>query len=321
MGLREAAESLPGDADALLPGLVDGDTGALSSRVVEDFRRTGLTHLVAVSGTNVAIVGGVAIGLARRFRCRPGVAAMAAGLSVVGFVVLARPSGSVLRAAVMGLLGLVGIASSRPRQALGGLCAAVLVLLFFEPGLAVQPGFALSVLATLGILVLAPGWTRWLTRRMSEPAAAAIAIPAAAQAACAPVIALIGGGLSLIAIPANLIAAPAVAPATIFGVCAAALAPVCPFLARLCAWGAALPCLFVLAVAHLGARVPYASVPWPEGWFGAVLMVALTPFVVWLIYDVSSSRLLPSYPRASSRWLVATKRRASSWVTTTTSPR
>jgi competence protein ComEC len=108
---------------------------------------------------------------------------------------------------------------------------------------------------------------------MPRPIAEAVAIPAAAQCACAPVIALIGGGLSLIAVPANLLAAPAVAPATLLGVAAAALAPVVPFLARLCSYAASLPCLFLLSVAHLGARIPYASVQWPDGSKGALLLV------------------------------------------------
>lgn len=298
-GLRAAAAPLPGDSSALLPGLVDGDTAALPEAVVADFRRTGLTHLVAVSGTNVAIVGAAVTGLARRTRAGPRATALLAALAVVGFVVLARPTGSVVRAAVMGLLGLAGIATARPRPALAGLCTAVLVLLLVEPALAAQPGFALSVLATLGLLVLGPGWTRWLARWLPEPLAAAVAIPAAAQVACAPVIALIGGGLSLAAIPANLVAAPAVAPATIFGVCAAALGPLLPFLAGLCAWGAAVPCLFLLGIAHLAARVPFASVPWPDGWQGAVLMVGVA--LVFAVFGKAAVRFSATHFRHVDR--------------------
>jgi competence protein ComEC len=272
-GLRTASGGLPWAAGGLLPGLVDGDTSGLPDSVAADFRTTGLTHLVAVSGTNVAIVASAVMGLVRRARAGPRLSAVLAGLSVVGFVVLARPSGSVLRAAVMGLLGLLGVVLSRPRPAFTGLCAAVLVLLLLNPEMATEPGFALSVLATLGILTLAPSWTRLLHRRMPRPIAEAIAIPAAAQCACAPVIALIGGGLSLIAVPANLLAAPAVAPATLLGVVAAALAPLAPFLARWCADAASLPCLFLLSVAHVGARIPYASVRWPDGAKGALLLV------------------------------------------------
>ena len=272
-GLRTASSGLPWAAGGLLPGLVDGDTRGLPDAVSGDFRTTGLTHLVAVSGTNVAIVAGAVMGLARRARAGPRLSAVLAGVSVVGFVVLARPSGSVLRAAVMGVLGLLGVVMSRPRPALTGLCTAVLVLLLLNPELATEPGFALSVLATLGILTLAPSWTRLLNRRLPHSIAAATAIPAAAQCACAPVIVLIGGGLSLVAVPANLLAAPAVAPATLLGVAAAALAPLVPFLARWCAYAASLPCLWLLSVAHVGARIPYASVRWPDGAKGALLLV------------------------------------------------
>ncbi|HVV30432.1 MAG TPA: ComEC/Rec2 family competence protein [Mycobacteriales bacterium] len=285
-GLRQAAAGLPAGPGALLPGLVDGDTTGLDAATVADFRRTGLTHLVAVSGTNVAIISGAVLALARRLRAGPRLSGALAALAVVGFVVLARPSGSVLRAAVMGGLGLAGLVLARPRPALTGLCAAVLILLLAEPSLAVQAGFALSVLATLGLLVLAPGMQRLLAVRLPRPAAAAIAVPAAAQLACAPVIAMIGGGTSLVAVPANLLAAPAVAPATVLGVLSASTAPIAPWVARCCAELAGLPCAWLLVVAHVGARVPLANIGWPDGLCGALLLVGCLPALAWAVRHV-----------------------------------
>jgi competence protein ComEC len=203
-------------------------------------------------------------------------------VAVLGFVVLARPSASVLRAAVMALLALVGLATGRERPALVGLAGGVLLLVLADPALARQPGFVLSVLASAGLLLFAPGWQQLLERSMRPRFAAALAIPAAAQLACAPVIAAIGGGLSLIAIPANLLAEPAVAPATLLGVAAAVCGPVSPALAHLCAWAAVPPCWWLLTVAHQTSRVPAAAVGWPSGISGAVLMAVLTPPVVAL---------------------------------------
>lgn len=274
-GLRQAASGLPGQRSALLPALVDGDTAGLTARTEAEFKATGLTHLVAVSGENLAIVTGVVLAGVRRLRAAPRTAAAVTLAVIVGFVVVARPSPSVLRAAVMGGIAAVGLLGGHRRQALAGLSAAVLLLVLADPSLAGQAGFALSVLASLGLLVLAPGMAAVLARRLPRWVAVAVAVPAAAQLACAPVIASIGGGLSLVAVPANLLAAPAVPPATILGVAAAACAPVSGVLAHGLAWLASWPCAWLLWVAHVGAQVPAAIVPWPSGTAGALLLAAV----------------------------------------------
>jgi competence protein ComEC len=274
-GMRDAASVLPSDERGLLPGLVEGDTSRLDPRLRDDFRSTGLTHIVAVSGTNVAVVlaavlavcGWLRVGL----RWRPPLAL----LVLVGFVVLARPSPSVLRAAVMGVIALVALATGSRRQAVPALCATVLVLVLVSPELAPQPGFALSTLATAGLLVLAPVWRRRLARRLPDWLAEAVAVPAAAQFACTPVVVAISGQLGLLAVPANLLAVPAVGPATVLGVVAALVAPVCLPLAQLVAWLAYLPTAWLVLVAHVGARQPGAGVGLTTGWPGALLALAL----------------------------------------------
>ena len=157
---------LPAEAGGLLPRLVDGDTSRLEPAVDADFQTTGMTHLVAVSGENVAIILGFALGLARWCRAGPRVAAAACAVALVGFVILVRPSPSVLRAeAAMGGLALVGLASGRPRSAVPALAAVAALLILVDPELAGAAGFALSVLATAGLLLVAPGWAERLRRR------------------------------------------------------------------------------------------------------------------------------------------------------------
>ena len=158
LGLRDAAQVLPDGPRGLLPGLALGDTSALDPTLAEDFRTAGLSHLTAVSGTNCTIVTGAVLLLLRAATLGPRLSAVAAGVALVGFVILVRPSPSVLRAAVMGGIGLLALASGRPRSALPALGAAVLGLVLIAPPLAADPGFALSVLATLGLIVLAPPW-------------------------------------------------------------------------------------------------------------------------------------------------------------------
>ncbi|MDP9182198.1 MAG: ComEC/Rec2 family competence protein, partial [Actinomycetota bacterium] len=274
-GLRDATGGLPADERGLLPGLVDGDTSRLDPALREDFRSTGLTHLTAVSGTNVAVVLGAALLLCGWLRIglrwRPPVAA----LVLLAFVVLARPSPSVLRAAAMGVIALIALATGSRRQALPALCAAVLALVLLSPDLASQPGFALSTLATAGLLLVAPLWRDRLARMLPAWLAEAIAVPAAAQLACTPVVVALSGQLGLLAVPANLLAVPAVAPATVLGVVAALTAPVCLPLAKLVAWGAWLPTRWLVVVAHTGARQPGAGMSIASGWTGALLALAL----------------------------------------------
>lgn len=273
-GLREAAAVLPEGPRGLLPGLVLGDTSGLDPALAEDFRTAGLSHLTAVSGTNCTIVTGAVLLLLRLLTAGPRMSAVGAGLALVGFVILARPSPSVLRAATMGAIALVALASGRPRSALPALGAAVLVLVFVSPPLARDPGFALSVLATAGLVLLGPGWAAWLrSRRVPPGAAEALAVPAAATVATAPVVAAISGTVSLVSIPANLLAAPAVAPATVLGVLAAVVSPVSAGAAEWLARIAGLPVGWLAAVGTRAARVPAATVSWPGGTGGALLLV------------------------------------------------
>ncbi|HEY6744480.1 MAG TPA: ComEC/Rec2 family competence protein [Mycobacteriales bacterium] len=274
-GLRDAAAVLPDGPRGLLPGLVDGDVSGLDPALADDFRIAGLSHLTAVSGTNVAIVAGAVLLLLRGMTVGPRTSAVAAGIAIAGFVVLARPAPSVLRAAVMGGLALLALATGRPRSALPALGATVLILMFVSPSLARDPGFALSVLATAGLILLGPGWAAALRARGVPPGLAeALAVPAAATVATAPVIAAISGTVSLVSVPANLLAEPAVAPATVLGVLAAVVSPLSGTAAEWLAWAAGLPVRWLVAVGTRAAHVPDAAVPWPGGGTGAAILVA-----------------------------------------------
>jgi competence protein ComEC len=305
-GLQRACEPLPDDAGGLLPGLVVGDTSRLDPALEEDFRTTGMTHLNAVSGANVAIVLGVVLFLVRWARAGPVVTAVVCALALVGFVILARPSPSVVRAAAMGAIGLLGLAAGRPRAAMPALAAGVIMLVVVDPELAGDAGFALSVLATSGLLLLAPRWRDGL-RRAGLPAGAAeaLAVPAAAQLACSPVIAGLSGTVSLVAVPANLLAVPAIAPATLLGVGAAVLSPLWSDGAEFAAWLAGWPARWLVLVATYGARVPAGALPWPDGVTGALLLSGITvallvaarrPIVRRLVAVVTVGAILGALP-------------------------
>ncbi|MGH3822573.1 MAG: DNA internalization-related competence protein ComEC/Rec2 [Pseudonocardiaceae bacterium] len=288
-GLRRAARVLDPEPAGLLPALVVGDTSAMVPGVQAEFRAAGLTHLTAVSGTNVAILCGAVLGLARLARLGPRGAVILAGLALVGFVVLCRPSPSVLRAAVMGGVALLALVLGRRRSAVPALCAAVLVLLLIDPALGADPGFALSVLATGALVLLAPGWAAALRRHGVPPGIAeALAIPAAAHVITAPVVAGLSGQVSLVAIVANLLAAPAVAPATVLGVLAVVLGALHPGAAEVVVHVAGPAVNWLVGVGHHGAAVPGAVVRWPGGTFGAL---ALALIVVVALLAMRAHRL------------------------------
>jgi competence protein ComEC len=272
-GLQRAAAPLPDEEGGLLPGLAVGDVSRMDPAVQEDFRATGMTHLTAVSGSNVAIVTGFVLLLAAWCRAGPRASAFLALAALVGFVILVRPSPSVLRATAMGALGLLALASSRPRAAVPGLAATVFLLVVVDPELASDPGFALSVLATTGLLLLAPRLRDALRRRrVPGGVAEALAVPVAAQLACAPVIAAMTGTVSLSAVPANLLAAPAVAPATVLGAGAATVSPLSPRTAEALAWLGAWPARWLVLVARWGAGLSDSTVSWPTGVSGGLLL-------------------------------------------------
>jgi competence protein ComEC len=281
-GLRVATASLPPQPGALVPALSIGDTGGLDPILEEEFRATGLTHLMAVSGTNITIVVGFVLLLSRWLRTGPWLAVAVAAVALVGFVILARPSPSVLRAAAMGAVGLLALLVGRSRAATSALAAAVVASLLFDPALAVSAGLLLSVIATGALVLLAPRWRDRL-RGAGVPSglAEALAIPAAAQVVCAPVVAGLSGDVSLVALPANLLAAPAVAPVTVLGVAAAALSPFSLDAAGGLAWLASWPARWLVLVAHLGAAVPAGAIRWASGWPGAISLGAVVGGV-WL---------------------------------------
>ncbi|MFF9847889.1 ComEC/Rec2 family competence protein [Streptomyces litmocidini] len=292
-GLREATEKLDPDARALLPGLVVGDTSRIGPELRDAFEATDLTHLLAVSGSNLTVVLLLLIGrpgraqrverggLAPRIGLSLRVTALAGGGLTLAFVVVCRPEPSVLRAAACGLVALLAIGTGRRRSLIPALAAAVLVLVLYDPWLARSYGFLLSVLATGALLTIAPRWSEALRRRgVPGRVAEALGAALAAQAVCAPVVAVFAARVSLVAVPANLFAELAVAPATVCGFATLALATVWMPAAEGLAWVAGWPAGWLARVARTGAALPGAELSWPGGWWGGLALALLTALVV-----------------------------------------
>ena len=277
-----ARHVLPADQAAMLPALVLGDMSTVTPVTSQEFRTAGLTHLTAVSGANVTIVCGAVLFSSRLIGPRAAVGL--AGVALVLFVIVVQPTASVLRAAVMGAIALVGVLSSRRRQAIPALAATVLLLMVVAPQLAVDVGLALSVVATAALVVIAPIWSRRLVAAgWPKPLADAICVACAAQLVTAPLIAGISGRVSLVAAAANLAVAALIAPITVLGSAAGALCLFWPAGAQLLIRFTGPEIWWLLRIAHWAASVPAASVPVPSGISGvlAVGAAALLTVVLW----------------------------------------
>ncbi len=294
------ARVLPEPMAGLASGILIGRQDRVSRDVTDDFKTTGLSHVVAISGWNICLVGAViggllrAMGLSRRSRT------LAIVVALCGFTLLAGGGASVVRAALMGGVALVAREAGRPGTAAAALGLAVWSLLLIDPAIVGDVGFQLSVSATAGLLA----WGSRLTHRLRGPdpgrgrrwLAESMGVSLAAQAATLPLVLFHFGRLSLIAPVANLVMAPLVAPAMLVGT----IALVAGFLV-----GAGVPFVFGAPFATLGwlvlgsmvtvagtfARVPMASLELPPTM--ALLLAVCTTVAIGAVASRAGPEALP----------------------------
>jgi competence protein ComEC len=279
-----ASSFLAPDPRGLLPGMVTGDTTALDEGLETAMKGGGMTHLTAVSGANCSLVLGALLLACRGLRLPRLPAAALAGAGLWLFVLLVGPDASVLRAALMGAIAVVSLASGRSGRGLSFLCLAVIGLLLTDPGLGSSFGFLLSVLATLGIIVLGRRIIDWMPGFVPRWAAAAVAVPLSAQLLCGPVIVILQPQFSTYSLLANVVASPLVAPVTLLGTAAVPLVVLAPWAATAFIAVAGTFSAGVAATARFTSQLPGASLPWPEGIYGLLTMLflsVLTYGTVW----------------------------------------
>lgn len=274
--LMDVTDDLSPQARALVPGVAVGDVTRLPDDLDTAMRTVGLTHVTAVSGGHFAIVVATLSGLCALLGLGRWARLAVLAPATAGFVLLVRPDPSVVRSAGMCAVALAGTALGRSARAVPALGASVLVLLVADPWLARAFGFVLSVAATAGIVLLSGPLARRLSAWLPRHLALVLAVPVAAQAACGPVLVLLSPAVSLWSVPANLVADPALAPATVLGVLATLLAPVWPAAAHVLACAAGCATWWIARVATVAAGLPGASVPWTGGLLGAGLLAVAT---------------------------------------------
>lgn len=305
MGLREVAAGIPGAE--LVPGFAVGDTSLVSSELDAAMLESSLTHLTAVSGANCALVTGAAVWLFGRLGAGRRIRLAAAATGLLLFVGVVGPDASVQRAAVMAAVVLVSGFGGKRSAALPALAVAIVVLLWVDPWQALQPGFALSVSATGGVLLLTAPISNWLSRRvrLPRPLALPIAVAVAAQFACGPLLLLLQPGIPAVGILANVLAAPAAPLGTGLGLIAALVIPLSAELGGAAVLIASLPAKWVAATAEVTAELPLGRWHWPEGWTGALLLAACEMLVL-LAWALARGHLgLPAGRRVAPRqpWL------------------
>ncbi|MBN9177358.1 MAG: ComEC/Rec2 family competence protein [Microbacterium sp.] len=300
-GLVAVSSGLPPPGAGLIAGLAVGDTSAVSPELDAAMKASSLSHLTAVSGANCALIVAGAFGFAALCRARRGVRVAAGLVALASFVVLVSPEPSVVRAAAMAAIAMLGILLGRPGGGLSLLATAVAVLLVSDPWLGLSLGFALSSAATGALLVgagpLADGLARWMPR----PLALGVSVPLAAQLACGPLIVLIAPQLSVYGVVANMLAAPAAPLGTVLGLAACLFAGI-PLLGSGLAALAWLPATWISGIATTFADLPGSVIAWPEGVGGLVALSIVGGAVAALVLPTRSIR---SPVRIGAAWTLA----------------
>lgn len=258
---RSVARGLHGERAALLEGIILGDDAGLSDNLRMRFRASGLYHLLAVSGQNVALVAAGALALAWLLGLSRGIGQVAALLSIGAYVLAVGPQPSVIRAGIAGALASLAWLTARMGDRWQFLLLGALALLAWNPYTLFDAGFQLSFAAVAAIFALVPrlqralegypmpGWTR-----------DAVAVSAACGLATAPIMWMQFHAVSLVAIPANALAAPAMVPLLALAFASAAIAPVAPAAASILAWLNGWLAAYIATCARVVGSLPGAQI-------------------------------------------------------------
>jgi competence protein ComEC len=269
---RALENGTSGEWRRLLLAIVLGEDGDLSEELRDRFRASGLYHLLAVSGQNVALLAGGVLGLAWLVGIGRGPAEVGALAAIGAYVLAVGAQPSVVRAGIAGALGSLAWLAARERDRWYFLLLGALALLGWNPYNALDPGFQLSFAAVAAIFLIAPRLQRRLEGYpMPQPARLLLAVSTACGLATAPILCLHFGAVPVYAIAANLLAEPAMPFVLGFAFAAVALDPLSGEAAAVLAWLASALAAYVAACARLVGSLPFALVPthWAAAGFAA----------------------------------------------------
>ncbi|MBB5597704.1 ComEC/Rec2 family competence protein [Neomicrococcus lactis] len=281
-----SSQQLPGDAPALLPGMVMGDRSGQSDELEQAMKDAGLAHLTAVSGANCSLILGFIALLLRSMSLPRWVVVLGCMLGLLAFVFIVYPEPSVVRAAVMGSIAALAVFAGRSQQALAALSVSVTVLLMIDPLYANEPAFQLSVCATAGIVIIGRPLAALMARFLPDWLAQALAVALAAQIACLPVLTLLAPQFSTWSTVANIVVSPLIPFITVLGTLALLLGALSPALPLPLIWVSGILSSIVGAIGRWFAGLPFAVLEWPEGTPGALVACTITALLAVGLWSV-----------------------------------
>jgi competence protein ComEC len=287
---HSVAVGVRGERKALLEGVVLGDDSGLSDDLRNRFRASGLYHLLAVSGQNVALVAAGALMLGWVVGVPRLVSELGALAAIVAYVLAVGAQPSVVRAGVAGALGSLAWLTARARDRWYFLLLGAVALLGWNPYTLLDPGFELSFAAVLSIFVLAPRLRRALEGYpLADWLRDVVAISAACGLATAPIAWIHFHALALLTIPANALAAPAVVPLLGLALAAAAVAPLSLGAAGVLAWVNGWCAAYLAACARLIGGLPGAQIRSTRALLVVLAAALLIAAYAWPKWRPSSS--------------------------------
>lgn len=303
---RGLQRSLPEPEASLGAGIAFGRDGKIPDNLYNDFRDTGLAHIVAVSGSNVSMVAALTFlvfirAIGRRWAILP------AALTVTAYLFVAGLSASVVRAGIMAGVFLLGQFLGRQQSGLAALGVAAIAMTAYQPGAALDLGFQLSLAATAGLIVFG-SWIRYGLEVATERArfrrfvpslvVQVVALSVSATVATLPIVWVNFGRVSLIGPLANI----AIEPLFVFAFWLSAIAAVAGAISPTLGWFAGLGAYYPLALitwfARNAARLPFAAVDVP----GANGTTALLAYLALTAAGLAAyRRLAPTVPESATR--------------------
>lgn len=312
----QGAIGLTPDSRGLVIGLTIGERSLISEDLANQMKQLSLTHLVAVSGANLAIVAGAIYWLAGTLALQRALRFATALLFVSCYVLLVGPEPSVLRAYVMTVAVLLSLWIGRGTHPIFALGWAVLVILISDPAMATNFGFALSVSATLGLLVLGRPLYERFEKHVPRWLALGLATAIAAQIYTLPIVLMLQPSIPAYATLANLLVEAMVAPVTVLGILSVLatllFAPLAQFLSFVASFGTA----WIEQVSISLNQLPLLRLHWLPGWVGISVAICFAFFItLYLTNQDSESYLAASMLTVlfSVSWITLDVIRFESW--------
>lgn len=279
---RSTAPGLTGERSAVLEGVVLGDDQGLSDELRKRFRASGLYHLLAVSGQNVALVAGGILTAAWLLGIPRWIGEIGALSGIFAYVLAVGPQPSVVRAGIAGALGSLAWLTARARDRWYFMLVGAVMLLAWNPYTALDAGFQLSFSAVAAIFTLAPRLVSALEGYpLPRGLAGVLALSTACGLATAPVLWFQFGAIPLLSVPANAIAAPVIVPLLGLALAAAVVGPVSPATAAVLAWLNGWCAAYLAGCARLVGGLPFAQVRSPAAVAALTGLALLAAAYAW----------------------------------------